>query len=121
MRSQLPDRVERCRVVSGRLASTARDGCNGAFEMPGPCGERLLVIASAGSEAVPWEHASVSTRRRNPNWQEMSWVKDAFWNEEECVVQYHPPRSHYVNLHPHTLHLWRPVDGVFPMPPRFAV
>ncbi len=33
------------------------------------------------------------------------------------MVQYHPRRSQYVNCHPHTLHLWRPMGGeALPVP-----
>lgn len=76
-----------------------------------------------------WEHLSVSikkfknprTRRvfevpRCPTWEEMCMVKDLFWEPEECVVQYHPPRSMYVNNHPNCLHLWRPTTMSLPVP-----
>jgi hypothetical protein len=51
----------------------------------------------------------------------MCWVKDAFFNEDECVVQYHPPKSDYINNHPYSLHLWRNVAIAFPMPPGILV
>jgi hypothetical protein len=46
----------------------------------------------------------------------MRFVKDLLWAEEECVVQFHPPRSQYINNNPFMLHLWCRVDG-FPLPP----
>lgn len=85
-----------------------------------------VCIASSGDlkAGVPWEHVSVHAvdngHERTPTWLEMCWVKDKFW-EEECVVQFHPPHSQYINTHPHTLHLWRPLLAVIPMPPRQAV
>lgn len=110
------------------LASTSSAGLNGAFYMPGPCGLNLLCIASAGEDweeaglkGMPWEHVSVSTDRRIPNWTEMAFVKDLFWDEEDCVVQFHPPRSDYVNCHPNVLHLWRPVGMELPRPDSYAV
>ena len=35
--------------------------------------------------------------------------KALFWDEDDCVIQYHPPRSEYVNNHQNCLHLWRPI------------
>lgn len=46
----------------------------------------------------------------------MCHVKDLFWLPEECVVQFHPPRSVYRNLHPFCLHLWRHETYQFPLP-----
>lgn len=77
-------------------------------------GRRLCVVASSGAA---WEHVSVSLRNRTPNWQEMCFVKDLFWDEEECVIQYHLPKSQYVNNHDYCLHLWRPLNFDIPTPP----
>lgn len=63
-----------------------------------------------------WEHASVSLRNRCPTWDEMCAIKDIFWGEEEAVMQVHPPRSEYVNLHPYCLHLWKPIGQDFIRP-----
>lgn len=95
----------------------------GMFSMPGPCGERLTVIASDGVDPISegWEHVSVSTRRRIPNWQEMCFVKSLFWSDDDCVVQFHPPQHAYVNNHPHCLHLWRPTRQAMPTPPEILV
>jgi hypothetical protein len=52
----------------------------------------------------------------------MCFIKDTFWDGEDCVMQLHPPRSEYVNNHPYCLHLWRPTDGrVIPQPPSIFV
>lgn len=93
----------------------------GAFELMGPCGSLLRIISSEGDDTIPWEHVSVSCEGRTPNWREMCFVKDLFWGEEECVVQYHPPKSDYVNHHPHCLHLWKPIGIDLPRPPSIAV
>lgn len=63
-----------------------------------------------------WDHVSVSFRNRTPTWGEMCHIKDIFFDEEECVVQYHPPKSEYVNNHPYCLHLWKPQNIEVPMP-----
>ena len=108
MRTPFPEKLEAGRARSGYYGSPP--GCTaGAFTVQGPCGEALHIIASDGRdvpEAEGWEHVSVSTRRRTPNWQEMCFVKALFWSEEDCVMQLHPPQSVYVNNHPHCLHLW---------------
>ena len=44
--------------------------------------------------------------------------QDMFWNDEETVVQYHPKKSEYKNLHPYCLHLWRKCGEDFELPPR---
>lgn len=113
---------EQYRIRAGQWGSDTGDDF-GSFSLMGPCGEQLLIIASPGdaNEGVPWEHVSVSTRHRTPNWKEMCFVKDLFWAPEEAVMQLHPPRSEYINNHPHCLHLWRPNDGNIPLPPSIAV
>jgi len=117
------DRLEEYRYRSGEYASSPR-APYGAFLMPGPCGSALRIIACNGDvpgEFGGWEHVSVSTERRIPNWIEMSFVKNLFWAPEECVVQFHPPQAEYVNNHPRVLHLWRWTRGEFPMPPSILV
>jgi hypothetical protein len=125
MRDVLPEKLEAGRLTSGPMASRPDWGAYGAFFVQGPCGEELKIIASGADpddkDSAGWEHVSVSTRRRPPNWQEMCFVKDLFWSEEECVIQFHPPKSEYVNNHPHCLHLWRPVDGHVRRPPSILV
>lgn len=119
MRNTLSERLEQGRDTTDPFYGTnITDGLNGRFHIMGPCGERLCIIANTANGVFTegWEHVSVSTKRRTPNWQEMCFVKNSFWHEDECVVQFHPPRSEYVNNHPYVLHLWRNVNIVFPMP-----
>jgi hypothetical protein len=115
MRKSAPEKLEQGRIGSGNYGSDP-GAMWGAFHIQGPCGARLTIISSGVDEEFRWEHVSVSTERRTPNWAEMSFVKDLFWDEEECVVQFHPPKSSYVNYHPHCLHLWKPVDAEIKMP-----
>ena len=68
-----------------------------------------------------WEHLSVSTQSRCPTWEEMCKFKDMFFNEEEACVEYHPKKSDYVNLHPHCLHIWRPLNEELPIPDKKLV
>lgn len=76
--------------------------------------KKAVVIWSFGGG---WEHVSISFKYRCPTWEEMCQVKDMFFREDECVVQYHPAKSEYVNRHPYCLHLWRPLIKDMPTPP----
>lgn len=109
---------EKFRVTTGRLASDARCGNNGAFTVRLRHGQEVFVIAS---DQLGWEHVSASRRDRPPTWDEMCQLKALFWDDEDCVVQYHPPKSDYVNNHPNCLHLWRPTEAELPRPPRLMV
>lgn len=79
-------------------------------------------IKIQASEGFGWEHVSVSIgevgkkSKRVPNWAEMCYVKDLFWDEEDTVIQFHPAKSQYVNLHEFVLHLWRPTNEKLPIP-----
>jgi|SRR6267142_2303487 len=125
MRSPLPEKLEVGRIRVGEFASDPSWGAYGKFILFGPCGERLCIVASGADADDPmsegWEHVSVSTARRTPNWREMSFVKDLFWDEDECVVQFHPPKSEYVNLHQNCLHLWRHKYVDFQRPPTLLI
>jgi len=119
MRQELPVAIERLRVQPPEFPRTAQGSLYGAFYWP----EKKIYIISSGSgpEAGGWEHVSVSHAKRTPTWDEMCRVKDAFWGEDETVVQFHPRASEYVNLHPHTLHLWKRTDGDYTLPPHLFV
>jgi hypothetical protein len=126
MRKQIDPRLEAGRIRDdGQWGSDPWDGFNGAFviEGPAPMWMRLRIVASDGTDptAQGWEHVSVSTQNRCPNWPEMCFVKDLFWSEEEAVVQFHPPKSQYVSYHPFTLHLWRNPRVALELPPTILV
>ena len=110
---------ERFRVISGPGASDPRFGCNGIFIFPARQGRALLRAIASDGEG--WEHVSVSNPARCPTWDEMCWIKSLFWDEEDCVFQFHPPRSEYVNVHPYCLHLWRQPGAVVTRPPAWMV
>src|SRR5690242_16905678 len=83
----------------------------GLFVIPGPCGRDLRVIATNG---LGWDHVSVSLPNRCPNWPEMCFIKALFWDDNEAVIQYHPPKSEYVNNHAFCLHMWKPQGTQIP-------
>lgn len=120
MREKTPLKLEMGRLTDGPLASDSSDGLAGVFVIKSPTGE-LRIISSGVDMEYGWEHVSVSLGHRTPLWEEMCIVKDLFWNEDECVVQYHPPKAEYVNHHPHCLHLWKPINTQIPTPPSLLV
>jgi hypothetical protein len=54
-------------------------------------------------------------------WEEMCYIKSMFWDDEEAVMQLHPPKSTWVNNHPYCLHLWRPTEEKIPLPEEIMV
>lgn len=108
--------INRWRARGGELGSDNSYGNNGAFHIPCPeTGSTLFVVASDG---MGWDHVSVSVvdEERCPAWEEMCYVKQLFWHEDETVIQYHPAESDYVRCHPWALHMWRPQHAELPKP-----
>lgn len=123
MREEMP---EDRRVTVGPYGTSLGSGPNGKY---------ILEFADSGQVKRPrflvclvgvgmgWEHVSVSvlTKKKKPagrcpTWEEMCFIKDIFWGEGETVVQYHPAKEDYVNMHPHVLHLWKVMGETFPKP-----
>ena len=92
------------------LKNRTFDFCGIMFgRMKLPTGVECTV--AIGRNEGGWEHVSVELyARRLPTWEEMCYIKELFWEDEEEVVQIHPKHSHYVNI-TEALHLWRPVNG----------
>ena len=122
--------VELCRVREGQFKSDESYGNNGMFQIErldpltsvtNPLERKFLTIIA--SDQGGWDHVSVSLPNRCPTWDEMCYVKDLFWNDEETVVQYHPPKSKYINNYPYCLHLWKPKSKLkkLPLPPKWMV
>lgn len=98
-----------------QVQQTGSDGMNGWVTLHG---KTLFFVCSNGGG---WDHVSVSHRSRCPSWEEMCEVKDIFFGEDECCVEYHPARSEYVNIHPYCLHIWKPQTETIPTPPMIFV
>lgn len=133
MITKTTDFIEKGRV-NNLVNNELRGEPHGSFILPGPKrdGPCLRLIVSAGDPEgwnyfgfpLPiFEHVSVSVvgEKRCPTWEEMNYIKNLFWLPEECVLQYHPPQSEYVNDHPYVLHLWRPIGVEIPRPPKLCV
>ncbi len=120
MRKTVPVLLEHGRLRDGQMSSPTGEMW-GMFMLTGPFGQNLKVISSGSDSEFGWEHVSVSLDRRPPIWEEMCFIKDLFWDEEEVVMQLHPPKSMYINNHPNCLHLWRPLKMTIPIPPMILV
>jgi hypothetical protein len=124
MKKFTPLTLQANRIRTGQYGSDESFGLAGAFRLLAPGGALMLALSSGpgglGND-TGWEHVSASCEQRCPTWEEMCFVKDLFWNEEELVVQYHPPKSEYVNFHPYVLHLWKSIDMTIPLPPMLLV
>jgi len=99
------------------LRSDDSYGNNGFFHIPL---EKDILANVQASDGMGWEHVSVhiveNGKQETPTWDEMCAIKDIFWDEEDCVVQFHPPKSMYINHHEHVLHLWRSTVFEFTVP-----
>lgn len=127
MRTSFHPAIEAGRMKVGVYATESGER-QGMFHARAPNGERLRIMVSDGTdwelsglELPAWEHVSVSCERRCPTWQEMHWVKEQFWNDDETVIQFHPPRSDYVNFAAYCLHLWKPIGVEIPRPHHMTV
>ena len=117
----LPE-IEKMRLknadVLNRYGNFGDDTC-GAFVVNSPIDNAvILVVASAG---VGWEHVSASRENRCPNWREMQFVKELFFNDDETAVEYHVAKAKHINIHACCLHLWRPTGEKISMPPAHLV
>jgi hypothetical protein len=125
--SQLHQRRRDLAIPQSFVTTLESSPYGGLFLLPrkiGSIGTFFKAIASCSPEAE-WEHVSVSpldtALKRCPTWDEMCFVKDLFWLPEDTVVQFHPPKSEYVNLAAYCLHLWRPISAEVPRPPKILV
>ena len=100
--------------MNGRVYSDI----DGWYLIRGPLGAQLKVIASDGEG---WDHVSVSLPNRTPTYEEMDFVRQLFFRDDEAVMQLHVPLSDHVNFHRFCLHLWRPQSVEIPRPPAHLV
>lgn len=112
---------ERFRLKKGVMASDSSLGNNGAFIIPHYKISNYEINCLV-SDGMGWQHVSVTISsteikvKRCPTWEEMCFVKSMFWNDDESVMQLHPPKSEWVNNHPYCLHLWKPDNAEIPLP-----
>ena len=102
------------------IKKEGRDGIGGViYDKKTRVKLNFIMSWSAG-----WEHCSVSITdryKRCPSWEQMCFIKNSFWNEDECCVEYHPAKKDYVNNHNYCLYIWKPIDKELPTPPSIMV
>lgn len=112
---------EQYRKKSGPMASDSSHENNGMCEIH----RGRTTLFAMCSDGMGWQHVSVSCisegKDRTPTWAEMCYIKDLFWTKDECVIQYHPAESEYINMHKHCLHLWKPIGITLPIPNKIMV
>ena len=91
---------------------------NGKVKIINNLDKALHFIFSWG---MGFEHLSVSTPIRTPSWDQMCFMKDIFWKDDEVCMQLHPKKEDYVNNMPYCLHIWRPIHKEIPTPPNVMV
>lgn len=95
------------------------DGLSGCFNVPVlSSGVMLYAIAASGEG---WDHVSVSHLKRCPTWEEMVYIKRAFFKKDEWACEYHPPEAENISRHPFCLHIWRPIYVTLDVPPSWMV
>jgi hypothetical protein len=97
------------RVPAGwRLIETRADG--NAYRLAS--GGHMTLIESIAREADGrrWHHVSIARPDRDPTWAEALAAKEALIGDREAYLVA-PPRSRYVNLHPHALHWFSCLDA----------
>lgn len=124
MKAKFDDSVESCRMNLAAFETTKRGDRRGLFMVRRP-GIQVTIIVDEGDRSG-WEHVSVSVKINHPtlgivdhtpSWDVMCQVKSMFWEPEECVLQFHPPASVYVNTKANVLHLWKRVGVNAETPP----
>jgi hypothetical protein len=61
-------------------------------------------------DALELWHVSISHPHRYPTWDEVADVRYALVPDDVTVAMLLPPRADYLNVHPHTFHLWQIED-----------
>lgn len=105
------------RFIYSDTVEVSKDGFKGFLTI-----ERIDMsfVASWGGG---WDHVSVAPTKRKvvPTWEQMCKVKELFFEDNEAVIQIHPPKNQYVNNLGNCLHLWRANDKPMLLPPSFMV
>lgn len=64
----------------------------------------------------PWIHASCSRACEVPSYDDLVYLKSAFFGKRKGAVIVLPEESRHVNIHPFCLHLYGPLFGDLPLP-----
>ncbi len=100
-----------------KIIDQSEDGFSGIYTV---YNFQASIICSWGAG---WEHVSIAPfkRRYIPTWEDMCYLKDIFFKDDEAVIQIHPAKKDYVNLKENCLHLWRCRYKDMVLPPNILV
>lgn len=108
MRKIIRPEINKYRVRNGPYKSDNTLGYTGAFCIPKKeYPNTVFTVIACENFDGGWDHVSVSLETRCPIWDEMCYIKDLFWDEEELIIQFHPPKSKHRSYHPYCLHMWK--------------
>lgn len=108
------------------------DGNNGFFIIPfqrklGKQGTMRYYLMCIVSDKHGWDRVSVyvldhkgNVTQRTPLFEEMEAIKKYFWDDTDCVVQFHD-LNHEKQQNPYMLHMWRPQLIIMARPPKEAI
>lgn len=71
-----------------------------------PCKGASFIQSVNAIDGEIWHHVSLSYSDRMPGYEELKWARDAFFREDDTVIQVFPRADRHVNIHPYCLHLW---------------
>ena len=117
MKKTLSVNLEKLREDHPMYVKATYGSIEGFFVIPH--GNKNLRVISGCGEG--WDHVSVSLPHRCPTWDEMCFIKNLFFEENETVVQIHPLKSKYINKHKFCLHLWKKWDSEIELPPDWMI
>lgn len=119
--------LEKGRIKQGEFKSKEGDHF-GAFYFILSDQTNVHVIVDDG-EQTGWEHVSATMWKNRkgksrpiiPTYDQMQFIKQIFWEDDEAVIQIHPPKDQYVNNHQTCYHLWRNKNQKLELPPKILV
>ena len=117
LREMYSREVEDGRFLKGSMA-TEPGSPYGLFRIKLKMKIQSVSVKVMVGDGMGWDHVSVSVvnRPRCPSWEEMSKVRDLFFDPKATVIQIHPSVHDYVNDHPYCLHLWHCQTQQVPTP-----
>lgn len=73
--------------------------------------QTVIISESVELDGRRWLHFSTAFPNRLPTWDEFVATKETFLGAESKAIQVLAPRSQWVNINPHVLHLFECLDA----------
>lgn len=70
----------------------------------------FVIVGEEKIEGRWWRHVSCSQQDQVPPYDMIMQIKQIFIGNSSKAIQVFPAADEHVNCHPHTLHLWGPLD-----------